>query len=58
MLVFIALLVVVGVGSLSGQLVRNDKRSAQRHNEVIALLKSREDSDHVAEDTTTEKSDT
>lgn len=51
MLEIIAILVVVGTGSLSGQLVRNDKRSAQRHSELIALLKSREDSDQVAENT-------
>ena len=50
MLVIIAVLVIVGTGSLSGQLVRNNKRSAQRHSELIALLKSREDSDHVARD--------
>ena len=42
MLMFIALLIVVGVSSLSGQLVRNDKRSAKRHAELIALLESRE----------------
>lgn len=50
MLVIIAILVVVGTGTLSGQLVRNNERSAQRHRELIALLKSREDSDHFAED--------
>ncbi len=43
MLIFIAALVILGIGSLSGQLVRNDKRSAERHSELVAMLKMRND---------------
>jgi hypothetical protein len=50
MLIFIAILIVIGVSSLSGQLVRNDQRSAKRHAELIALLKSRENPGGVAQD--------
>ena len=49
MLIFIAILIVIGVSSLSGQLVRNDQRSAKRHAELIALLKNRENSGGAAQ---------
>lgn len=45
MLEIIAILVIIASGSLSGQLVRNDKRSAKRHAELVALLKGRENFD-------------
>lgn len=48
MLIFIAVLIVIGVSSLSRQLVRNDQRSAKRHAELIVMLKSRENSGDVA----------
>ena len=49
MLIFIAVLIVIGVSSLSGQMVRNDQRSAKRHAELIALIKSCENSNDVAQ---------
>ena len=42
MSILIAILVIVATGSLSAQLVRNNERSAQRHRELVELLKGRE----------------
>ncbi len=41
MLIFIVILIVAGISSLSRQLVRNDKRSARRHAELLAMLQER-----------------
>ena len=49
MSIFIAVLIVAGIGSLSGQLVRNDQRSAKRHGELMALIERRANSTDVSQ---------
>ncbi|MEM7430352.1 MAG: hypothetical protein AAF351_00305 [Pseudomonadota bacterium] len=49
MLTFIAILVVVGVRLLSGQLVRNNERAVKRHKELVELIKELQTSRHGAE---------